>query len=111
MFINGIRFINTISRHLKFMTSEHIANAYATTLQESIRQVKQVYMQRGFKITNIIMDGQFACIRRNLAELQININACSNNEHVREIERLNQTVKESVRGVYSTIPFKKFTEG
>ena len=29
MFINGIRFINTISRHVKFMTAEHISNAKA----------------------------------------------------------------------------------
>ena len=34
MFINGIRFINPISRHVKFMTVEHIANAEALTLQE-----------------------------------------------------------------------------
>ena len=26
MFINGIRFMNTISRHIKFMTAEHINN-------------------------------------------------------------------------------------
>ena len=63
MFIDGIHFINTISKHIKFMTAEHIANAEVSTLQESIRQVKQVYMQQGFKITNILMDGKFACIR------------------------------------------------
>ena len=34
MFINVIRFINTISRHVNFMTAEHIANAEASTLQE-----------------------------------------------------------------------------
>ena len=33
MLINGIRFINTISRHVSFMTAEHIANAEASTLQ------------------------------------------------------------------------------
>ena len=93
MFINGIHFINTISRHVKVITAEHIANAEASTLQESIRQFKQVYMQQGFNITNILMDGQLACIRGNLAELQININICSNNEHVGEIERLDRTVK------------------
>ena len=86
MFINCIRFVNTILRHVKFVTAEHIANTEESKLQESIRQVKQVYMQRGFKITNILMDGQFTCIRGNLAELQINLNICSNNEHVVEIE-------------------------
>ena len=93
MFINGIRFINTISRHVKFMKAEHIANAVASTLKESIRQVKQVYTKRGFKITNILMDGKFTCIQGNLAELQININICSNDKHLGEIERLNRTIK------------------
>ena len=55
-------------------------------------------MQRGLKITNILMDGQFAFIRGNLAELQINLNICSNDEHVGDIERLNRIVKERVRG-------------
>ena len=107
MFINDIRFINTISRHVKFMTAEHIANAEVSTLQASIRQVKQVYMQRGFNITNILMDGQFLCIRGNLAELQIKLNICSNDRHVGEIEQLNHTVKERVRGIYNTLPFNK----
>ena len=40
MFINGIRFINTILRYLKFMTVEHIANAESATQQESIRKIK-----------------------------------------------------------------------
>ena len=55
MFINGIRFINTISRHIKFMMAENIANAEAKKLQESIRKVKQFYMQWVFKVTNILM--------------------------------------------------------
>ena len=50
------------------MTAERIANAKAFTLQESTRQFKQVYMQRGFNNTNILMDGKFNCIRGNLAE-------------------------------------------
>ena len=62
MFINGIHFINTISRHVNLITAKHTANAETSNLQESIRQVKQVYMQRGFKITNILMGGQFTCI-------------------------------------------------
>ena len=107
MFVNGILFIKTISRHMKFMIEEHISNAEVTTLQESIRQVKYVYMQQGFKITNILTDRQFTCIRGNLAELQINLKVCSNYEHVRETYQLNRTVKERVRGIYNTITLKK----
>ena len=74
IFINGISFINRISRHVKFMTAEQIANTEASTLQKSISQVKQVYMHQGLKITNILMDVQFTCIRGKLAELHINLN-------------------------------------
>ena len=107
MFVNGILFIKTISRHMKFMTEEHISNAEVTTLKESIRQVKYVYMQQGFKITNILTDRQFTCIRGNIEELQINLKVCSNYEHVRETYQLNRTVKERFRGIYNTITFKK----
>ena len=107
MFINGIQFIKTISRHVKFMKAEHIANAETSILQEPIRQVKQVYIQQGFNITNILMDGQFTRIRGNLAELQINLNIISNEEHVGEIEQLNCTVKELVRVIYNTLPFNE----
>ena len=105
MLINDIRFINTILRHVKVMTAEHISNTEASTLQESARQVKQSYMQRGLNIINILMNGRFTCIRGNLVELQINLEICSNDEHVGEIERLNPTFKEIVRGIYNNLPF------
>ena len=68
-------------------------------------------MQQGFKITNILMDGKFACIRGDLAELQINLNICLKDEHLGEIERLNLTVKERVRGIYNILPLKKIPAG
>ena len=45
------------------MMVENIANADATTIQEYIYKIKPVYMHRGFKVTNILMDVQFACIK------------------------------------------------
>ena len=53
------------------------------------------------------MDGQFECIRGSFTELQINLNIYSNDKHVREIEQLNRTVKERVRGIYNTLHFNK----
>ena len=105
--LTPILFINTISRHMKFMTEEHTTNSEASTLEESIRKFKQVYMQRGFKMDNILMNGQFACIRGGLAELHINLDICYNDDHVGDIERLNRTVKEGVREIYNTLPFNK----
>ena len=66
LFINGICFINIISRHLNFIMAEYIANAEATTLQEYIKQVRQFYMEWGFKLTNILVDRKSTCIRGKL---------------------------------------------
>ena len=99
IFINRIRFINNTWIHVNFMMEEHTSNKEASTLQEYIRQFNQVYMKWGFNINNILMYGKLRCIRGNLAELKINLNICSNNEHVGDIERLNCTVKERDRGI------------
>eukprot|EP00957_Ditylum_brightwellii_P140956 10737801-Ditylum_brightwellii.AAC.1 len=53
------------------------------------------------------MDGQFEPLRGDLAEEKITLEVCSNDEHVTKIEQQNQTVKERVRAVYNTLPFKK----
>eukprot|EP00957_Ditylum_brightwellii_P046336 3516129-Ditylum_brightwellii.AAC.1 len=53
------------------------------------------------------MNGQFKPLHGNLAEEKITLEVCSNNEHVAEIKRQNRTVKERVRAVYNTLPFKK----
>ena len=57
------------------------------------------------------MNSQFVCIRGNLAELQMNLNVFSKNDHVGEREKLNLTVKERFRGIYNTKPLLKCPEG
>ena len=52
------------------------------------------------------MDGQFGCIRGDLADIKANLNICSNGEHMGKIERLNRTIKKRARRVYNTTPFK-----
>ena len=72
-----------------------------------IQAIHQIYLQRGFQIRNAFMDGQFEPLRGNLAELGILLNTASNDEHVPEIERQIRTVKERIRAIYCTLPFKK----
>jgi hypothetical protein len=62
---------------------------------------------RGFRITTFLMDGQFASIRGDLADLSITLNTVARGEHVPEIERHIRTMKERVRCVYATLPFTK----
>ena len=62
MFINGKRFLLSMSRHLKFIAIEHIQNWKDEHLMESVIQIKMVYAYRGFSIDIMLMEGEFASI-------------------------------------------------
>eukprot|EP00957_Ditylum_brightwellii_P206801 15350056-Ditylum_brightwellii.AAC.1 len=53
------------------------------------------------------MDNQFECLREQLTMKQANLIVCSEDEHVGHIERLNRTIQERVRSVYTTLPYKR----
>ena len=53
------------------------------------------------------MDGQFEPLCGNLANMGLQLNTMSNDEHVPEIEWQIRTLKERTRGIYCTLPFRK----
>jgi hypothetical protein len=84
----NIMFVNKIpekSRHLKFCTGKNLKNQTNKTILAAIKQFKSVYAKRGFRILLLLMDGQFESLRANLADIQINLNTVSNDEHVPEV--------------------------
>ena len=105
MFINKIPFIVTISRHIHFGTVEMIANRRMETIFKSLTQVINIYKQRGFDVTHILLDGEFEPLRGSLANINIQLNTVANAEHVPEIERYIRTLKERTRCVYNSLPF------
>ena len=52
----------------------------------SIQQVLKIYNARGFKVDTILADGQFEPICGVLANLGIQLNTTSCDEHVPEVE-------------------------
>lgn len=87
MFINRVAFFVTISRNLKFGTSEMIAGQKGGVLLNATKQVAAIYAKRGFVVSNIHMDGQFEVLRGGLSEMHITLNIAANDENVPEIER------------------------
>ena len=79
---NGIRFFISMSRHIKFITIEHIPNAKDETLLNCIMQIKKLFAFRGFKVSNFLLDGQFKSKECDLAEKQIGLNLTSADEQV-----------------------------
>jgi hypothetical protein len=107
MFVNQIPFFITISRHIKFGTVEMIKSRSAATLIAAVKQVRSAYVKRGFKVTHMLVDGEFETLRGDAAALGISLNVASRDEHVPEIERFIRTVKERTRCIYNTLKFKR----
>jgi hypothetical protein len=107
MKVNKIPFMISISRNIKFGTSEMIPIMKTTTMLDCIKNIKAIYARRGFRITNMMVDGQFETLWGELGDMQITLDTVSKDEHMPEIERYIRTVKERVRCIYNTLPFKQ----
>ena len=106
MHINGIVFLNTISRHIMFATGIMIKNRKIKNIADGITQVHKLYLQRGFNITHIHSDCEFETLRKEMKALCIHLNCASKKEHVPEIDRFIQNLKERVRSAQATMQFK-----
>ena len=102
MYVNGIQFFITISQHIQFGTVAMITNAKSTTLQECIAKIRSLYAKRGFTIVTMSMD-----VAATITELGITPNFVSQDKHVPEIEQYICTIKEHVRGIQCTLPYKR----
>jgi hypothetical protein len=94
MFVNRIPFFLTISKKLHFITAEVLDNRKEESLIKALKRVYGVYRKRGFRINNILADGEFECTRGAVAtDLWSELNICGVNEHVPDIERCIRTTK------------------
>ena len=107
MKVNKVPFLVSISQNIKFGTVEAINNQKAKTILLAVQNIRRLYRSRGFRVRVMKMDGEFECIRGELADMQITLNIVSRNEHVPEVERRIRTIKERSRSVYNMLPFKK----
>lgn len=105
MFIYGIAFLVTVSRHIKFGMIEAMINRKRALLLSAIKSVTQVYWRAGFKVTMALMDGKFETLRGDLANMNITLNTTAQDEHVGDAEQYIWTIKERMQAVYNTLPY------
>jgi hypothetical protein len=107
MFVNQIPFLISISRYLKFGTTEVLKNRKNATIIQAFKNIRGIYARRGFQITLCHADGKFEPMQGALIDLGINMNIVPADEHVPEVERYIRMVKEHIRCVYNTVPFRQ----
>lgn len=107
MHLNGIALVVSISRALKFCTTEALENRRSETLLASIRNIKMTYGRRGFLVTQIAAENEFSSLDSHLANVGIALNTEARDEHVPEIERHIRTLKDRCRSTYTMLPFQR----
>ena len=109
--VNGVRFLDTYSRVVKFCTASEIHDTEIPTLITILKTKKAIYQVRGFNIIAIATDNAFEPMKQNLdfIDLKIPLNITSEDEHEPYIERFNRTLKERYRMCFATLPFRQIT--
>ena len=107
MFVNGIKFLLIVSRHIDFVTAQYVPSKKYNGHIKPIVKVCNMYTKRGFVVTAILVDPEFkhfenflnksgdriGYIAPNGNSIEPSINVTGENEHVEEAERKICTIK------------------
>lgn len=103
-FVNGLTFLHTKSRKIKFLTAEHCKGTTTKEALEHIQANVDRYARRGFEINGFIGDNAFAPLKEVLEPFHI----VSKGEHVPTIERSIRTLKERCRCTTASLPYSRY---
>ncbi len=67
--MDGIAFLMTVLRQIKFITAEHVTTCTAKSLSKHLAQVVQVYTRAGFSVRTILIDGSSEKLRQKFQTL------------------------------------------
>jgi hypothetical protein len=119
MYFTGLAFLIMVSRSIGFITATLLADRKKQTILEAMKQIMNLYRNRGHEIKEldfnvqgqpihtILVDNEFQVLKEEIETLGVNINVVSKDEHVPEVERQNRVIKERVRAIVQTMPYQK----
>jgi hypothetical protein len=108
-FVNRIPFFLTLSHKICSTAVNHVTDRKATTIFKAFEEIYRFYLQRGFKITDVHVDGEFAPLQAMIQAMPggPRVNLASAKKHVPEFERRISVVKERSRSIRHSLPCNK----
>jgi hypothetical protein len=109
LFVNKNPFLLTPSRNITFTVVNHLMDRTVPQIFKAFKEIYQYYLQRGFHITVVHTDGEFAPLKPVIEYIPGGtvVNLASANEHVPKIERRIPVVKEHFRATRHSLPFER----
>ena len=107
MYINGMPFLTTISKNIKYCTAMWVANT-APMITSLVESVLKLYQQASFQVTEVCANCEFKPVLHVLQDSGwfFMTNLANAQEHVPEAECNNGILKEHIRTTYHGIPYK-----
>ena len=106
MFVNAVPFLVTMSKGVRFITTECLPDRRSDTVLAALLRVKRICNLRHFRVGLALADPEFESLRADLSAEQIHLETVSDDEHVPEAERCIRTTKERCRAIWSGLPFQ-----
>ena len=107
-YAQGMPFLHTIAKKIRLLTGTQTSNRSKKVMLSELFRVFQIYESRGFKIANLHADAEFECIRNEILPIELTTTAAD--EHVGDVERSIRTIKEALRCIIHSLPYKKYTK-
>ena len=108
IYVNGMPFLTTISKNIKYCTAMWVANHTAPSIASLVESVLQLYQQAGFQVTEVCADHEFKPVLNVLEDSgwSFRTNLANAQEHVPEAECNNHVLKEHIHATYHWICYK-----
>ena len=102
-------FFIKLSRKIDFTATAHLKDRNIKKIFLAFLAVYKFYLRRGFRIKMVHANNEFGPMKPLIDKLKkgLTINLAAANEHVPEIERRIQLLKERIISVSSSLPFEK----
>ena len=107
LFINKKPFLATDSARIHFRTCYPLANREPATIREALDLTLNVYNDGGFTIKDIDADQEFKAVLEPAKDgMEVEVNYAPANTHVPGAERNNQFLKERIRAMFHSLPYR-----
>jgi len=105
-YVHGIPFLHSISENYQFRTVEATRGRSKADMLAGLRKILHVYNYRNINIRTIHANNEFSCITNDISPLLLNVAPAG--DHVPWVERLIQTIKNHIRTIIHSLPFKYY---
>ena len=85
-FANGVEFLVSIYRHMKFTTVQYLGKMTTGNIYKYLDNINDVYYRHGIYVDTFYMDREFENLKRIMSG-RSNLNMTAADEYVPEIER------------------------